>query len=113
MNKSKLEKQPSEMIPLNLDNTPMNNKYEMPMDQFSFTLKSKDDVFGNNHNFGSFGDYEIADFTCKGDKTQKNVSSSPMTRRQAQRKKDMLNDKIKMMNPEQFKIDLEGMSHCP
>lgn len=117
MNKNKFEKQGSGMISLNLETTPMNRGFEIPikdsMDQFSFTLKSKDDVFGNGPNFGGFGDYELSNLAFKGDKSNKNASNSPMTRRMAQKQKEMMNDRFKNFSPDRFKLDLENMKYCP
>lgn len=70
MLRNKFEKQPSGMIPLSFDPTPVNKGYEIPIkdfnDQFSFTLKSKDDIFANNH---GLEDYEFSNLTFKGDKS--------------------------------------------
>ena len=41
------------MLPLIFDLTPLNKYYEIPIkdfnDQFSFTIKSNDDIFGNHN----------------------------------------------------------------
>lgn len=114
MNKTKFEKQHSGMISLNFDNTPKCKPFEIPikdcMDQFSFTLKSRDDVFANNQ---AFEDYEFSNFTFKGDKTNRNKGASPMTRRQMARKIEELKDTLKKSSPERFTIDWEKMTHCP
>lgn len=76
------DKQNLGMTPLSFDGTPNNKPFEIPikdsMDQFSFTLKSRDDVFGNNH---SFGDYGFDNVEIKQEHKD-NRSPSPMTRRQ-------------------------------
>ena len=70
MFRNMFQRQPSGMIPLSFDQTPQNKNFEIPIkdfnDQFSFTLKSKDDIFGNNH---GMEDYEFSNFTFKGDKS--------------------------------------------
>ena len=117
MNKNKFEKQGSGMISLNLETTPMNRGFEIPikdsMDQFSFTLKSKDDPFGNGNNFGGFGDYELSNLAFKGDKSNKNASNSPMTRRMAQKQREMMKESHRTFSPNYFKVDLDKLSHCP
>lgn len=114
MNKNKFEKQPSGLLNLNFDHTPNNKPFEIPikdtMDQFSFTLKSKDDTFANNQ---GFSDYEFSSFALKGDKTNKNKISSPMTRRQWNKEVDKLKDTIRKASPDRFSIDWDKISHCP
>ena len=114
MLKNKFEKQPSGIIPLSFDQTPHYKGYEIPSkdfnDQFSYTLKSNNDIFGNAQ---GIEDYEFGHFTFKGDKSWKNQSSSPMTRRQ--RAKELENNKedVKGLSPNKFVIDWDKMTHCP
>lgn len=113
MNKNKFEKQNSGMISLNFENTPVGRPFELPMkdaiDNVSFTLKSRDDPFANNH---GFEDYEFSNFSFKGDKTKRNNNASPMTRRQKDREINKLKEQIKV-SPDRFTIDWDKMSHCP
>lgn len=113
MNKNKFEKQGSTLNLLNFDPTPMSRNMEIPikdsMEQYSFTLKSKDDIFANNN---GMEDYEFSNFSFKGDKTRKNKGVSPMTRRQKEREMNKIKDQMKI-SPERFQIDWEKMSHCP
>lgn len=111
---SKFEKQGSGMISLNFDATPQNKAYEFPvkdsMDQFSFTLKSKDDCFGNQ----AFGDYEFGNLSVMSKAArQKKESPSPYTRRQKAIDAQKLKETIKNSSPERFSIDWEKMTHCP
>mmetsp|Transcript_12429 Transcript_12429/g.14235 ORF Transcript_12429/g.14235 Transcript_12429/m.14235 type:complete len:115 (+) Transcript_12429:18-362(+) len=113
MKMNKFEKQPSGMIMLNLDQTPNMKGYDPSMkdynnDNFSFTLKSRDDPFGNHHD--GFDPY---DFSYKDDKTGKHQMTSPMTRRQKAKEMDKMKESFRNASPNRFNIDLEKLSHCP
>lgn len=114
MLKNKFEKQPSGMLPLNFDATPVNKGFDNCIkdynEQFSFTLKSRDDPFGNNQALEDFG---FSNFALKGDKTGKNQNTSPMTRRQRAKELERLKEVAKNNSPDRFNIDLDKLTHCP
>eukprot|EP00345_Euplotes_harpa_P019062 CAMPEP_0168334766 /NCGR_PEP_ID=MMETSP0213-20121227/10489_1 /TAXON_ID=151035 /ORGANISM="Euplotes harpa, Strain FSP1.4" /LENGTH=277 /DNA_ID=CAMNT_0008339525 /DNA_START=33 /DNA_END=869 /DNA_ORIENTATION=- len=114
MLKNKFEKQPSGMLSLNFDATPVNKGFDNCIkdynEQFSFTLKSRDDPFGNNQALEDFG---FSNFALKGDKTGKNQNTSPMTRRQRAKELERLKEVAKNNSPDRFNIDLDKLPIAP
>lgn len=108
-----LEKQGSGLNLLNFETTPMNKHFEVPMkdsmDQFSFSIRSKDDPFINNQ---GFADYSFANLEVKCDKTPSKLTS-PMTRNQRTKEIVRLKQTIQNASPERFTIDWDKIELCP
>ena len=66
--------------------------------------------FGNHH---GIEDYEFNNFTFKGDRSCKNLGTSPMTRRQRAKEMERMKETAKGQFPGGFSIDWEKMTHCP
>lgn len=110
---NKFLKQGSGLLQINFDTTPINRPFEIPMkdtmDQFSFTIKSRDDPFNNEHAFGDFG---FTNLEVKHDNND-NKSPSPNTRSRTNRDIEMLKENIKSSSPDRFSIDWERIQTCP